>query len=489
MKFARCALVAAPLLLGACGGFGSAMTSHTDVVAKAAGKELRVEDAAQLLARNPQIPADPQVVQALADLWIEYTLLATAAAEDTTLSMLDLERMVEEERDQQTIMRYLETSVRVDTAFTDADLDRIWATEGPGVEIKARHILFRTSADATPEQRQQAQQRAQQAQQRAAGGADFAALAAETTEEPGGRERGGDLGWFGRGRMVAQFEEAAFGLRPDQVSPVVETPFGYHVIKVEDRRQQPIGDNRDMFRQQLGMQRRQQGLESYLDSLKAASSVEVQPGAVEQLRELAAQENLALRGRAASRTLVSFTGGEVTTGEVAQVLMTFGAQDRQAMADQAQARPEDLERFLEEQALRKVLLNEARTRNFRLSNAAVDSIRTEARQGVRDLLQMAGFAGRTFPRGRAGEGVIQEAVRNLMEQAVAGQRPIRPLGRLGLALRAAYPTDVNNGAFDRVAQRMTAIRAAQPQQPAPGFPPAGEGMGQPAPGQPVPGQP
>ena len=68
------------------GASGEAMTAHTDVVARAAGKELRVEEAPQMLAANPQVPADPQVVRALADLWVDYTLLATAVAEDTSLA-------------------------------------------------------------------------------------------------------------------------------------------------------------------------------------------------------------------------------------------------------------------------------------------------------------------------------------------------------------------------------------------------------------------
>ncbi|HYR08913.1 MAG TPA: hypothetical protein VEQ60_14125, partial [Longimicrobium sp.] len=120
------------------------MTNHTDVVAKAAGKELKVEDAAQLLAANPQIPADPQVVRALADLWVDYTLLATAAAEDSSLSVLDMEKFVEDQREETTVMRYLEANVRVDTTWTDAELDAKWANEGPGSEVRARHILLTT---------------------------------------------------------------------------------------------------------------------------------------------------------------------------------------------------------------------------------------------------------------------------------------------------------------------------------------------------------
>jgi peptidyl-prolyl cis-trans isomerase SurA len=64
-------------------------------------------------------------------------------------------------------------------------------------------------------------------------GADFATLARRASDDPSTREAGGDLGWFRRGKMVAEFEAVAFRLRPGQVSEVVETPFGYHLIQVE----------------------------------------------------------------------------------------------------------------------------------------------------------------------------------------------------------------------------------------------------------------
>jgi peptidyl-prolyl cis-trans isomerase C len=75
-------------------------------------------------------------------------------------------------------------------------------------------------------------------------GEDFVKLADEFTDEPGGKGKGGDLGWFTRGRMVPEFEEAAFKLQPGQVSEVIKTQFGFHIIKVEGRRMSS-GDGKD----------------------------------------------------------------------------------------------------------------------------------------------------------------------------------------------------------------------------------------------------
>lgn len=82
--------------------------------------------------------------------------------------------------------------------------------------------------------------RAQQVRQEVVGGADFAEVAARESADPGSRVQGGDLGFFGRGQMVPAFEEAAFALQPGEVSEPVLTPFGYHVIRVEERKDDQV---------------------------------------------------------------------------------------------------------------------------------------------------------------------------------------------------------------------------------------------------------
>ncbi len=142
--------------------------------------------------------------------------------------------------------------------ITDAELRRFYdanaATFRQEEQVRARHILFMTRG-AGPDVEARAKLRADSllAAIRKEGG-DFADLARRFSEEPGASSRGGDLGWFGRGRMVREFEEAAFALKPGEISTVVKTQFGYHIIKVEEHRDaglKPFADVSNDIRLQM----------------------------------------------------------------------------------------------------------------------------------------------------------------------------------------------------------------------------------------------
>ena len=123
-----------------------------------------------------------------------------------------------------------------------------------GEQAHARHILFRVAPDASDEVRAEAELRANGVATIAQSGADFAALAAEHSDDPGSKDNGGDLGWFGRGRMVPEFEEAVFSAKPGDIVGPIQSQFGYHIIKVEGFRpehQQPFEEVEEQVRSRV----------------------------------------------------------------------------------------------------------------------------------------------------------------------------------------------------------------------------------------------
>lgn len=105
--------------------------------------------------------------------------------------------------------------------------------------VKASHILVTTQSTDTPEVKLKAKQKAEDLLKKLQGGEDFEALAKSSSDCPS-KEQGGDLGYFGKGRMVKPFEEAAFGLETGKLSGIVETQFGYHIIKVTDHKKADV---------------------------------------------------------------------------------------------------------------------------------------------------------------------------------------------------------------------------------------------------------
>lgn len=460
MKLFRWGLlsVVAPLLLSACGGLGEAMSAHTDVVARAAGKELKVEQAADLLASNPQIPSEPQMVRALADVWIEYMLLATAVAEDSTLSAVDLDAFIEPAREMALISKLHGEVIRADTVFSDAQLQEQWLSQGPSAEVRARHILLRAPAEATPAQRDSVRALAESLRERAAGGEDFAALAAQYSED-GSAQSGGDLGYFGRGRMVAPFEEAAFQLQPGEISEVVETPFGYHVIMVEDRRQPELGEQQEDFRQYLVQRAQQEAETAYMDSLSQAAQIEVQPGGLAVVRELATRPETQLRGRAAERPISTYSRGTLTSGEFLEFIRTQAPQVQSMFST---ASDEQLSTAVEQLTRKELLLQQARAQGLNLNRAEEDTIRAAARAEIQRVVQSSGLAQGT-PGAPA--AATEARVSTLLRQALGGQVSLVPLDRLGFLLRELYPNEINEGAFGQVVQQLERIRASQPAVP------------------------
>ncbi len=150
-------------------------------------------------------------------------------------------------------------------------------------QVRARHILVRPDPDGGEQGEQAAREKLQDLRKQAEGGKDFEELAKEHSEGPSS-EQGGDLGYFPRGKMAKPFEDAAFALEPGEMSDVVKTRFGYHLIKLEDRKPEgvlPFEDVQQAVQQHLGREAVKEAVKSYVQQLREDAVIR-RPGSKEK---------------------------------------------------------------------------------------------------------------------------------------------------------------------------------------------------------------
>ena len=143
-------------------------------------------------------------------------------------------------------------------------------------QIRAMHILAMFEPQATEEQKATARKKLEEVQQKLGKGEDFEALAKKYSEGPSGA-KGGDLGYFSKGQMVPPFEEAAFALKSGEVSDIVATRFGYHLIKVVDKKPGSTMSYKEIkadLTQYMKQQKVQEQVKLYIDKLQQKAKVE-----------------------------------------------------------------------------------------------------------------------------------------------------------------------------------------------------------------------
>jgi peptidyl-prolyl cis-trans isomerase C len=144
-------------------------------------------------------------------------------------------------------------------------------------QVRARHILIKVPQEASATDEANLKKKASDVLKRAKKGEDFAALAKQFSED-GSRADGGDLGFFGRGQMVAPFEEVAFALKPGQVSDLVRTQFGYHIIKVDERKPAKslsYDEAKEQVKEDVTREQTLSRYQDYIASLRHKASIEV----------------------------------------------------------------------------------------------------------------------------------------------------------------------------------------------------------------------
>lgn len=334
------------LLLTACGGLRDAMNPHVDAAARAAGQELSVERLADLFTTSRSLPLRPDVMERAAHLWVDYLVFADHALAGD--SMLDSTRVAAAkwpDVEAMSVSRFHDHMVEQRGALDSARLDSVFAA---GDYRFIKHILWRADPTLTPSQRDGKRRAAESARARLAAGGSWE-RANTANDDSTARARGGELGVIARGEMVPPFESAAFALAPGEISPVTESPYGFHVLT-----RPPLDQVRDAYRSGV-QQRLTAALDStYLTELVGRRRLRVRENAAANLRE-ASRTPLVLRE--SDEVLASFDGGRFTVGDFVQYLDVLPPQIEQQIGS---ATDDQLAGFVRSLVRNQLLVTEAR---------------------------------------------------------------------------------------------------------------------------------
>lgn len=179
------------------------------------------------------------------------------------------------------IQQLIETKVTPGIQITDAqnrefyDAHPEWFKKPE--QVKASHILIKAEPSAGEADKAAARKKIEEVQAKLKKGEKFDALAKEYSQCPSS-EKGGDLGYFSRGQMVKPFEDAAYAMKPGEVSDIVTTQFGYHLIQVTDKKPEsttPYEEAKDKIGNHLKQEKMIEGVNAYIQKLKADAKIQV----------------------------------------------------------------------------------------------------------------------------------------------------------------------------------------------------------------------
>lgn len=230
---------------------------------KMADKDLDKQVETQIAQRKAQFPSAAEYEKALKENNLTEKDLTVLMRKDIVINNL--------------LQKEVASKITVSEAdakkFYDDNKDKFKTEES----IKASHILIGVDAKATADDKKKAKEKAEAIRKRLLAGEDFAAVAKKESTCPSASQ-GGDLGSFTKGQMVPEFEKTAFALKPGEISDVVETKFGYHIIKVQEKK--PAGtvsfdETKKNIEGYLKSQKIQKGINEYLEKLRKENKVEI----------------------------------------------------------------------------------------------------------------------------------------------------------------------------------------------------------------------
>ena len=447
----RSSLVLVLAIMG-CGPLRDAFSPRAEVIARANDQTLSVERVADWAGSSKQVPLEALALSRLSHVWVDYALFAQALAAGKdlrdsatmTAAMWPIVSQLKWERLHDRLVSQGDlTPQQVDSVYAAGQL-RIF-----------QHILVQVPPNSTPDVEAQKRRKAEQLLPQArSAGTRFGQLASANSDDPGSKVQGGTLGLTARGQFVPAFEDAAWQLKPGEVSAVVKSPFGFHII-----RRPPLAEVRETFRS--GVQERIAGRTDslYLDSLAIKKKIEPVSRAPEYVR--AAMQDLEA-ARTSNRVLVDYRGGSL---RVKNLVRWLSALDPQVAQSLPQASDDQIKQFLKAIAQRDLLIQQADSAKVMLTPQDWQQIRAEHDSAIMMLGSILNISPQMLRDSASSQeertNIAMARVNDYVDRVLQGRArffPVPPF--LGETLREKARWSVDEAGVRRAVERAQEIRTA-----------------------------
>ena len=270
--------------------YGNAFAQNDEIAATIGDKKITVSDFNTIIGyldsdKQKVLEKNPQLKESFLRQIVQSMVISDLAKEKGFDKKPEVKKQLELFTENFLANEFLKREVAQKVTVSEEDMKSYY--EGHKDEfktpemVKARHILIRVAPAASEEDKKKAKEKAEDILKKIKdGGEDFSKLASDLSDDPGSKSKGGDLGFFPKGRMVKPFEDAAFSLKPGEISGIVETQFGFHIIKVEERKDasvEPLEKVKERINQKLLQERVKTKIAEFIDNAMKDAKAEIHP--------------------------------------------------------------------------------------------------------------------------------------------------------------------------------------------------------------------
>jgi len=445
-------VLGALVALAACDGFKEAMTAHVDVVARAGSQELSVNRLADLLSAA-KVPANKDNARMLASYWVDLQLLGRAAAEGDTLT--DPKVLDDALWSVTSNVKARKWYEQVSKTFPQPDSSQNEARYKQGELLAARHILLVTPPQGLSTGAVDSIRRRAEALRAQATPANFASLASRNSQDPGSAKQGGALGVFPRGVMVPDFEKALVALQPGQISPVVKTQFGYHIIY-----RQPFSEVREQFAAEAGGRSAQVAESTYFAKLEQSADVKLKDDVAKVVKATAAD----LESHRDDKTVLATTKkGDFTVANLVRYINALPPQAQ--IVPQLQAAPDSIiPLFVRSMVGKDLFLKQADSAKVTVDSAEINEMKRNYTGAVVAAWDALALSPKALADSAKSAGDRQRLaatrVESYLDRLMTQQAQFVPIPKpIESAARAKYDFKLNDAGIDRALERAVRVRA------------------------------